>query len=88
MVAFGSVSDVAAGRRWHAVPMHHVVDFHRSYLRQHWEVLRHAQIKDSTLGLLALLEKCGLDHSQPIESGLSAEPRNTEPLHRSRRSTT
>ena len=88
MVAFGSVPDAGARGHWHTVPMHHVVDFLRSYLRQHWDVLRHAQIKDSTLGLLALLEKCGEDHSQPVESGLSAEPRNTEPLHRTRRSTT
>jgi hypothetical protein len=39
--------------------MGHVVDFLRSYLRDHWDVLRHAQIKDPTLGLLSLLEKWG-----------------------------
>jgi hypothetical protein len=39
--------------------MHHVVGFLRAYLHDHWEVLKHAQIKDSTLGVLALLEKWG-----------------------------
>ena len=58
MVAFGAVSD-GTSNRWHTVPMHHVVDFVRTYLREHWQVLRHAQIKDSTLGLLALIEKLG-----------------------------
>ena len=37
--------------------MGHVVDYLRGYLREHWDTLRHAQIKDPTIGLLALLEK-------------------------------
>lgn len=62
MVAFGAVaaSDEAA-HRWHAVSMRHVVEFLRSYLRDHWAVLRHAQISDPALGVLALLEKWGAD---------------------------
>lgn len=47
------------GGHWTTVPMGHVVDSLRRYIREHWEVLRHAQIKDSTLGLLALIEKWG-----------------------------
>ena len=60
MVAFGTVaaSDESA-HRWHAVSMRHVVEFLRNYLRDHWEVLRHAQISDPALGVLALLEKWG-----------------------------
>ena len=65
MVAFGSVPDAGAGGHWHTVPMHHVVDFLRRYLHQHWEVLRHAQIKDPTIGLLALLEKWGVEAAGP-----------------------
>ena len=60
MVAFGSVPDSDGhAHHWHTVPMHHVVGFLREYLHDHWEVLKHAQIKDSTLGVLALLEKWG-----------------------------
>ena len=33
-------------------------EFLRRYLREHWEVLRHAQVKDTALGVLALIEKC------------------------------
>lgn len=59
MVAFGSVSDTAGVGLWHTVPMHQVVAFLRAHLHQHWDVLRHAQIKDPTIGILALLEKWG-----------------------------
>ncbi|HLG56178.1 MAG TPA: hypothetical protein VI485_12665 [Vicinamibacterales bacterium] len=87
MVAFGSVLDAGAGGHWHTVPMHHVVDFLRSYLRQHWEVLRHAQIKDSTLGLLALLEKWGVERPEGVDSGLQSRAREKGRLRGSRRPT-
>ena len=61
MVAFGAVPDSTARGNWTTVPMGHVVDFLRSHLRDHWDVLRHTQIKDPTLGLLALLEKWGTE---------------------------
>ena len=57
MVAFGSAAETDEARRWHTVPMAHVVTFLRGYLREHWGVLKHAQIKDPTIGILALLEK-------------------------------
>ena len=57
------LADAAAetdeARRWHTVPMAHVVEFLRGYLREHWGALKHAQIKDPTVVILALLEKCG-----------------------------
>lgn len=61
LVAFGAASERASDAHWTTVPMGHVADFLRRYLREHWDVLRHAQIKDPTLGLLALLEKWGSD---------------------------
>ena len=42
------------------VPMPHVIEFLRTYLRQHWDVLRHSQVKDSALGILVLLQKWGV----------------------------
>lgn len=57
MVAFGDVSDDAPPTSWTTVPMRHVVEFLQSYLKEHWEVLRHAQIRDPALGVLALIEK-------------------------------
>ena len=41
--------------------MRHVVLFLRDYLREHWAVLRHAQIRDPALGVLALIEKWGVE---------------------------
>ncbi len=59
MVAFGSSREAGATGRWTVVPMSHVVAFLRSYIREHWAVLHHAQIEDPAMGVLALLEKWG-----------------------------
>ena len=67
MVAFGSVADADSSGHWHAVSLHHVVKFLRTYLHDHWDVLRHAQIKDPTIGLLTLLEKWGASDPTPHE---------------------
>jgi hypothetical protein len=39
------------------VSMRHVVEFLQEYLREHWDVLRHTQIRDTAFGVLALIEK-------------------------------
>ena len=57
MVAFGDVSDDDPPTSWTTVPMRHVVESLQNYLKEHWEVLRHAQIRDPALGVLALIEK-------------------------------
>lgn len=59
MVAFGDIPDnepAAAA----TVPMRHVVQFLQAYLRTHWKVLRHAQVRDPAFGVLALIEKWGV----------------------------
>ncbi len=58
MVAFGAAPEAADPQRWTTVPMAHVVGFLRGYLEQHWDVLRHAQLREQGLSMLALLEKC------------------------------
>jgi hypothetical protein len=60
MVAFGDVADNAPPMTWTTVPMRHVVQFLQKYLREHWDVLRHAQIRDAAFGVLALIEKWGV----------------------------
>jgi len=57
MVAFGMGPTDAHAARWHVVPMQHVVRFLQDHVRQHWDVLRHAQLKQSAMGFLAMLEK-------------------------------
>jgi hypothetical protein len=68
MVAFGAALEHASQPRSTIVSMRHVVEFLRSYLREHWDVLRHAQVKDPTLGVLALLEKWGADGSSASDA--------------------
>jgi hypothetical protein len=59
MVAFGDVADDGGTSTWMTVPMRHVVEFLQQHLRRHWDVLRHAQIREPAFGVLALLEKWG-----------------------------
>ena len=70
MVAFDDVADGDRRGPWTTVPMRHVVTFLRAYLKSHWSVLRHAQIRDPALGVLALIEKwCVEGHSgrKPVQ---------------------
>ena len=57
LVAFGSGTESVEGRHYEVIDLGHVVQFLQDYLRQHWEVLRHAQFKDPALGFLMTLEK-------------------------------
>ena len=71
MVAFGDQSETepsAAGTM--VVPMRHVVQFLQKYLRDHWSVVRHAQIRDPAFSVLALIEKWGVpsDSQPPIKA--------------------
>lgn len=60
VVAFGTVSDPVRPAPWRTVPMRHVVEYLQEHLHDHWRVLRHAQIHDEGLAVLALMEKWGL----------------------------
>jgi hypothetical protein len=57
MVAFGDSHASGDQGPWHTVPMGHVVQFLQEYLREYWPVLRHAQLRDPTFAVLALIEK-------------------------------
>ena len=57
MVIFASV--IASGSNSHhvVISLGHVVQFLRSYLNEHWEVLRHSDTKDPAFGFLMTLAK-------------------------------
>lgn len=57
LLAFGSSGDNPAGQRYHVITLGHVLEHLQSYLREHWDVLRHAQFKHPAFGFLATLEK-------------------------------
>lgn len=46
-------------RHFQLVSLAHITAYLRSYLRQHWKLLRHAQFGDPVLSLLMTLEKAG-----------------------------
>ncbi len=58
LVAFGGTAPRLRGVDV-TLTLAHVASFLRSYLREHWDVLRHAQFKDPALAFLAMLEKTG-----------------------------
>ena len=57
MMAFGDVPGDGVPGSWMTMSMRHVVEFLQRYLREHWDVLRHTQIRDTAFGVLALIEK-------------------------------
>ena len=58
-------SEGADERRFQLISLAHVTEFLRSYLREHWQVLRHAQFRDPVISLLITLEKAG--ESPPVK---------------------
>lgn len=52
-------SSGADERRFQVISLAHITEFLRSYLREHWEILHHAQFRDPVLSLLMTLEKAG-----------------------------
>jgi hypothetical protein len=56
-VAFGNTTHPNRSGNWHTVPLEHILDYLRQYLQHNWATVGRTQIKDDTLGLLALMEK-------------------------------
>lgn len=57
LVAFGSLPAYAENPRCRVITLGHVEGFLRDYMREHWDVLRHAQFKEPAFGFLLMLEK-------------------------------
>lgn len=57
LVAFGSVADRTHRGRYACLSLGHVIEFIERYLRDHWDVLRHAQFKHPALGMFMVREK-------------------------------
>ena len=56
LAAFGSTQEPMSPRCL-VVPLQHVIEFLRDYVHSHWDSVKHLSLKDSTLGLIALMEK-------------------------------
>lgn len=57
LVAFGSAPGEPGGPPHQVVLLGHIVEFLTRFLQEHWDVLRHEDIKDPGLGFLSMLEK-------------------------------
>lgn len=69
-VVFGSQEpDSGRGndRKYHLISLGHIQRFLLGYIREHWDLLRHAEAKDPVLGFLVMLEKgrLSVDHDKP-----------------------
>lgn len=57
LVAFGTSIGEPLGYPCEVMSLGHVIEFTRGYLREHWDVLRQAQFKDTAISVLMMLEK-------------------------------
>ena len=57
MVAFGVPREGTPTHPWLDISMKHVVEFLRSYLQEHWEVLRHVQLGNPAFDFLGLIHR-------------------------------
>lgn len=62
LVAFGSLVEDGGDGPFLQVALGQVVHFLQRYLREHWDVLRHAESKDSAFGFLMMMEKALRGH--------------------------
>lgn len=56
-VAFGNPHGSATSGHWRTVSLDHVIGYPQDHPRARWDQIGHSQLKDPTLGLLALMEK-------------------------------
>lgn len=83
LVAFGAFPPGAPVPPCRIVSLGHVLQFLQTYVRKHWNVLRHLQFKDPAFGFLMTMEKArrggaGRRGEQGIEV-VSLEPRGRRP---------
>ncbi|MEV8134702.1 hypothetical protein [Microbacterium aurantiacum] len=70
-VVFGNPTSAPhPGAPWHIVPFTQVLGFLEEHLSAHWQVIGRTQIKDDTLGLLALREKSRRAGAHPAAAAI------------------
>src|SRR5436190_7729500 len=88
LIAFGAFPPGAPVPPCRIVSLGHVLEFLQSYVRKHWQVLRHLQFKDPAFGFLMTMEKArrggaGRRGEEGVELVESNEPRrpHSAPRH-------
>ena len=72
LMAFGSFAE-NRHEKYSVITLGHITQFIENYLDEHWDVLRHAQIKHPALGLFMVLKKA--------RQGLALQQSDTGGLH-------
>lgn len=57
LVAFGALPPSSGRPKFDVISLGHIESFLQGFIREHWEVLRHAQFKDPVFGFLVMQEK-------------------------------
>lgn len=65
LVAFGSLPPLSGTGKYEVISLGHVRDFLEAYIREHWDVLCHAQFKDPAFGFEMMLEKARRGKERP-----------------------
>ena len=65
LVAFGSLPPSPNTGKYEVISLGHVHDFLEAYVREHWDVLCHAQFKDPAFGFEIMLEKARRGKERP-----------------------
>ncbi|HRQ76929.1 MAG TPA: hypothetical protein PK098_13525 [Phycisphaerales bacterium] len=68
LVAFGSRRPDHLGYPCEVVLLGDVIESIQTYLREHWDLIHHAQFKDPALSLLMTLEKAAAAKGSPVAS--------------------
>lgn len=70
MLAFGDRHVGGRHGPWQTVSRGHAVQFPQQYLREHWSVPRHAQVRDTAFASLTMMEKWGVTREAPTTEAL------------------
>ncbi len=65
LAAFGSLPPLSNAGNYEAISLGHIHDFLEAYIREHWDVLCHAQFKDPAFGFEMMLEKARRGQERP-----------------------
>ena len=87
LIAFGAFPPGEEVPPCRIISLGHVLEFLQNYVRRHWSVLRHLQIKDPAFGFLMTMEKARRGGAgRRGERGVEVVPAVGEPRRRGRRS--
>ena len=62
-MAFGSLPPLSKDGNYTVISLGHVHEFLQAYMREHWDIVHHAQFKEGRRELGIILVCCGMHHT-------------------------